>query len=226
MSTYVQKALREAKQETSWSGIDEAYESRVRDWLAALLDDPAASDSLAAFVARLEPFARANSLAAKLIQLTMPGVPDIYQGTEAIDRSLVDPDNRRPVDFAARSLWLDEVDRRGVDAEKVHLVATALRVRREHPDAFVEEYKALDATGSASDHVLAFQRGSDVITVATRLSAGLAAGGGWGDTSLVLPPGEWHEELRGSTYAGQVSLADLLEDLPVALLTLVSTTAD
>jgi (1->4)-alpha-D-glucan 1-alpha-D-glucosylmutase len=219
MATYVQKALREAKQETSWSAIDGNYESAVQGWLAALLDDPTVTGALEEFVARLEPFARSNSLSAKLIQLTMPGVPDIYQGTEAIDRSLVDPDNRRPVDFAARSAWLDGGDHDAGDAEKVHLVATALRVRREHAAAFVGAYAALEATGSVRAHVVAFLRGSDVITVATRLAAGLDAAGGWTDTSLLLPPGEWRDELSGVRHAGDVRLVELLANRPVALLT-------
>ena len=151
----------------------------------------------------------------------MPGVPDIYQGTEAIDRSLVDPDNRRPVDFPARSAWLAGADRRGVDAEKVQLVGTALRVRREHAADFVGTYTPLSAAAARPEHVVAFQRGADVITVATRLAADLEAAGGWADTSLNLPAGEWRDELRGSTYAGEVRLADLLSDLPVALLTRV-----
>ena len=146
---------------------------------------------------RLEPFARANSLAAKLIQLTMPGVPDIYQGTEAIDRSLVDPDNRRPVDFAARSLWLDDLDRRGVDAEKVHLVATALRVRREHPDAFVGAYNGARChrLGVRSCAGLPARRrrhhGGHPTVGEARLPA--AAGATRGSSSA----GEWREELRG-----------------------------
>src|SRR3954447_9599602 len=218
MATYAEKALREAKQDTSWSAIDEDYESRVQDWLAGLMGDPAVSDSTAAFVAGLEPFARANSLGAKLIQMTMPGVPDIYQGTEAIDRSLVDPDNRRAVDFAARAAWLDGDDRGSIDAEKVHLVAAALRVRSEHPESFIGGYHALEATGPASEHVIAFQRGSDVITVATRLAARLDGQGGWADTSLTLPGGQWREQLGGGTYAGDVRLAELLNRVPAALL--------
>ena len=89
-------------------------------------------------------------------------------------------------------------------------------------DAFVGTYTALNAQGSAAEHVVAFLRGQDVITVATRLAAGLDAAGGWDETSLTLPPGRWRDELSGGTYAGDVLLADLLSDLPIALLTLDS----
>jgi (1->4)-alpha-D-glucan 1-alpha-D-glucosylmutase len=123
------------------------------------------------------------------------------------------------VDFAARSAWLAGGDHDAVDAEKVHLVATALRVRREHADAFVGAYAALEATGSVRAHVVAFRRGSDVITVATRLAAGLDAAGGWTDTSLLLPPGEWRDELSGVRHSGDVPLLELLANRPVALLT-------
>ena len=158
---------------TGWPGCSTTRPSRTRS---------------ATFVARLEPFARANSLSAKLIQLTMPGVPDIYQGTEAIDRSLVDPDNRRPVDFAARSRPAGrDGSARASTPRRCNWLATALRVRRDHPDAFVGTYTALSAGGSAADHVVAFQRGSTVITVATRLAANLDSDGGWADTSLTPP---------------------------------------
>jgi (1->4)-alpha-D-glucan 1-alpha-D-glucosylmutase len=223
MSGYLQKALREAKQQTSWQVIDEAYETVVQGWLAAVLADPDVVGAIDALVARLAPYARTNTLSAKLVQLTMPGVPDVYQGCEAVDRSLVDPDNRRPVDFAARRVWAGlAAAGAGTDAEKVLVVRSALRLRRERPSTFgmgaAGTHTPLPGVGPAAGHALAFGRGHDVITVVTRLPAGLEAAGGWGDTSLTLPTGAWVDRLGGSTYAGDVRLADLLEALPVALL--------
>jgi (1->4)-alpha-D-glucan 1-alpha-D-glucosylmutase len=223
LSGYVQKALREAKQETSWQSVDEKYEADVQAWLAAVLDDPVVTELIETLVARLDPFARSNSLSAKLVQLTMPGVPDIYQGCEAVDRSLVDPDNRRAVDFAARASWSSAVAATApapgdLDAEKVLVVRTALRLRRELAESFDGDYTPLVATGVAAEHLVAFGRGSDIVTVATRLAARLDARGGWGDTTLTLPSGTWVDSLTGVTSKGEVRLADLLASLPVALL--------
>ena len=135
-----------------------------------------------AIVARIEPAGRSNALAAKLLALTLPGVPDVYQGTELGDLSLVDPDNRRPVDFDAAALSLAD----GSNA-KQSLTAEALRLRRDRPELFTS-YDAVLAEGPAADHVLAFDRGG-AITVVTRLPLGLEAKGGWGDTVLRLPDG-------------------------------------
>jgi (1->4)-alpha-D-glucan 1-alpha-D-glucosylmutase len=158
-------------------------------------------------------------LSTKLVQLTMPGVPDIYQGCEAINLSLVDPDNRRPVDFSSRRAWLGGGE--GPDATKVRLVHTALRVRRQHGEAFgaAGTFRPLSAVGTAADHCIAFARGHDVVTIATRLAARLDAGGGWADTALTLPAGRWLDELHGASWTGEVPLARVLAQGPVALLT-------
>jgi (1->4)-alpha-D-glucan 1-alpha-D-glucosylmutase len=224
LSGYLQKALREAKQETSWQSIDAEYETAVQAWLAAVLADPVVVDLIEAFVARLAPHARSNTLAAKLVQLTMPGVPDIYQGCEGVDYSLVDPDNRRPVDFAARRAWAHTaaggVPVLGdVNASKFAVVRSALHLRRDRRSAFDGSYAPLTASGPEADHVVAFGRGEDVVVLATRLPARLAATGGWSVTAMTLPPGSWVDRLSGSTYTGDVPLAVLFADLPVALLT-------
>ena len=137
---------------------------------------------------RSTPYGWSNSLAQKLLQLTMPGVPDVYQGTELFDYSLVDPDNRRPVDFdaapascsaerASRPPALDETG-----AAKLWLVRQALTVRRDRPELFTG-YQPLPATGPAAEHLVAFDRGG-AITVATRLPVTLHRSGGWRDTEL------------------------------------------
>ena len=166
-------------------------------------------------MAAVDDAGRSNALAAKLIGLTMPGVPDVYQGSELWEQSLVDPDNRRPVDFAERSRQV-ALDR--PDHPKLALVREALRLRRDRPELFAS-YDALPASGDAADHVLAFDRGG-AVTVATRLPLGLAARGGWGATTLPLPAGRWRDVLSGAllTSEGEVRVADVLGDHPVALL--------
>jgi (1->4)-alpha-D-glucan 1-alpha-D-glucosylmutase len=151
-------------------------------------------------------------------------VPDVYQGTELWDLSLVDPDNRRPVDYPARIDLLRRIDdgwRPPVDdtgAAKLLVTSRALRLRRDSPDGFTG-YAPVAADGPAVDHVFAFDRGG-VLAVATRLPVGLAAAGGWRDTVLHLPPGDWRDALTDRSFgAGPVPVADLLVTYPVALLT-------
>src|SRR5436305_6458857 len=155
----------------------------------------------------------------------MPGVPDVYQGTERWDLSLVDPDNRRPVDYDRRRRLLAALDAGevpGVDDEgaaKLLVVSRVLRARREHPEWFAG-YEPVSAEGPAADSVVSFDRGR-VVAVATRLPAGLAAAGGWRETALQLPTGAWRDLLTGEravSAAGGVPLAGLLDRLPVALL--------
>jgi (1->4)-alpha-D-glucan 1-alpha-D-glucosylmutase len=168
------------------------------------------------------PLGWSNSLAQKLVQLTMPGVADVYQGTELWDDSLVDPDNRRPVDFAHRASLLATLDSAGspppVDATgaaKLWLVSRALRLRRDRPEVFTG-YRPLPARGPAADHVLAFDRGG-ALTVATRLPGRLARTGGWRDTTLTID-GDHTDVLTGRRLGGRTRLADLLATYPVALL--------
>jgi (1->4)-alpha-D-glucan 1-alpha-D-glucosylmutase len=164
-----------------------------------------------------------------VIQLTMPGVPDVYQGSELWDDSLVDPDNRRPVDFAVRQAALTALDAPGANGglaeppavdgtglAKLWVVSRALRARRDHPGLFTG-YTPLMVDGPAREHLVAFDRGG-AITLATRLPAGLAAAGGWGDTTLALPPGRYRDVLTGSRHTGELVVADALGQYPVALL--------
>ncbi|HYF73007.1 MAG TPA: malto-oligosyltrehalose synthase [Nocardioides sp.] len=210
---YAEKAMREAGDRTTWTAPDEAYEAAVHAAVDAVFDSAEVRDVLTALAARVDEPGRANALAAKLVAITMPGVPDVYQGSELWETSLVDPDNRRPVDFDHRAAVLAGTD--SDDAvDKLHLTCTALTLRRDRPELFTT-YAGVTATGAAAEHVLAFDRGG-AITVATRLPAGLAARGGWADTELALPQGEWHDALTGTPASPR--LADLLATLPVALL--------
>jgi (1->4)-alpha-D-glucan 1-alpha-D-glucosylmutase len=181
-------------------------------------------DDVGRFVAELhEPWVT-DLLAAKLLQLTMPGVPDCYQGAEGTRLVLVDPDNRTPVDYGVLASELVGVDRRAgppdwradPDAAKIHLVSRVLRVLRRHAGGF-GEYRPLTAGGERADHVVAFSRGVSV-TVAPRLPVRLRTTGGWRGTWLGLPPGEWTDVLTGRSYEGHARLAGLLGAFPVAFL--------
>jgi len=235
LAGYLTKALREAKRHTSWVEPDQGYEAAVLRLAARALDDPELSGSLAAFVAAIAGDAAVNALGAKLVQLTMPGVPDVYQGCELAALSLVDPDNRRPVDFARTRCDLRELDAAGAglgsdldladpagfDLAKLRVTARALRLRRDQPEWFAGDYRPLAAAGAAAGHVVAFQRGGQAVTVATRRPAGLRRGGGWRDTALPLPPAAgrgWTDVLTGAVYGGTVPMTELAGRLPVALL--------
>jgi (1->4)-alpha-D-glucan 1-alpha-D-glucosylmutase len=223
LAGYLRKAVREAKTATSWTSPDPAYEAAVLAFAAAVLADPLLPGWIGQFVADLAPAARANSLGGKLVQLTMPGVPDVYQGCELAGFALVDPDNRRPVDFTRRGELLARLDAgqpaESLDAEKLLVTSAALRLRRAHPDWFAGGYQPLAADGPAAGHCVAFCRGGQAVTVATRLPAGLAAAGGWAGTVLPLPASGWRDVLTGVTHAGpRPSLAELTRRLPVALL--------
>jgi (1->4)-alpha-D-glucan 1-alpha-D-glucosylmutase len=189
----------------------------------AAFDDERVNSIVTAFVARVSRPGWSNSLSAKLLQLTAPGVPDVYQGSELWETSLVDPDNRRPVDFDERRAllarvddgWLPPVDETG--AAKLLVTSRALRTRRDHPEWF-SRYQGVPAYGPAASHVVAFDRGG-AVTVATRLPLGLEAGGGWRDTSVLLAGRPVRDAVTGRSFpGGAVRVADLLRDYPVALL--------
>jgi (1->4)-alpha-D-glucan 1-alpha-D-glucosylmutase len=227
-TAYMLKAAREAKAHTAWTDPDSGYEEALRGFLASVLDDREFLDDFTAFLQPLIEPGRVNSLAQALIKLTAPGVPDIYQGNELWDLSLVDPDNRRPVDFEQRRRLLAEL--RGASAEqilarsdeglpKLWVTHQALLLRRRMPAEFGPEgaYTPLRAAGPKHDHVVAFLRGAGSITVAPRLPLKLA--GQWEGTTLELPRSAWRNELTGDSLdGGTIRLEDLLGRFPVALL--------
>ena len=237
LAAYLRKAMREAKTMTSWTEPDTGYESLVLGFADRVVRDDKLSGWITSFVAGLAGDAWANSLGAKLVQLTMPGVPDTYQGCELGAFSLVDPDNRRLIDFARRRRLLAVLDdappvpgpagatAAGLDVDKLLVTSAALRLRREHPGWFAGDYRPLDAEGQAARHAVSFLRGpgdgsgGPAVTVATRLPGGLRRLGGWADTVLPLPAGPWRDVLTGATHAGPCPLlSDLTKRLPVALL--------
>ncbi|WP_433328963.1 malto-oligosyltrehalose synthase [Spirillospora sp. CA-294931] len=217
---YLLKAMREAKGRTSWAAPDTGYEEAVLAYAGGALADADLISDLTGFVAALEPYARANILGQKLVQLTMPGVPDVYQGCELQALSLVDPDNRRPVDYKRRGARLARLDAglppEDLDDEKLLVTSRALRERRAHPEWFGGPYERVPATGPAGAHVIAFRRGG-ALTVATRLRARLEHAGGWDGTRLDTGGGSWRDVFTGEVHE-EPRLADALRTLPVALL--------
>ncbi|MER6328793.1 malto-oligosyltrehalose synthase [Streptomyces sp. NPDC001034] len=206
---YLLKHVREAGMYTSWTEREAPYEEAVAAFVTAGPCGPP-GERVAAFRKSLEPHIRANVLGTALVHLTMPGVPDVYQGAEGEFRALVDPDNR-----AAVSLPPETPD------EKAALTRAALRLRARRPGAFgaSASYGPLAAEGAAAEHCTAFTRSGEVITAVTRLSLRLAESGGWRDTRLPLPPGRWADVLTPRReFSGCVRLDELFGPLPVALL--------
>ncbi|MGN6521679.1 MAG: malto-oligosyltrehalose synthase [Actinomycetes bacterium] len=236
LTAYLEKASREAKRHTTWTEPNAAYDEALASFARSVLADDEITTAVAAFVERLQPGFRSNVVAQKLLQLTVPGVPDVYQGCELVDLSLVDPDNRREVDYERRRSLLAAVepalaeqrliatlqgmptsDR--LDALKLAVTTAALHLRTSTaafgPDA---TYEPLATT---SGHAFGFVRGGAVATVVTRLPLLLEANGGWAESAIALPepPTQWRDVLTGrTTGGGMVRLAELLADLPVALL--------
>lgn len=241
---YALKAVREAGLHTTWVDPNEGFESSIVDWIDALFDGLVA-DTLTTFASRIAPGSDSISLGRKLLQLIGPGVPDIYQGTEFFTDSLVDPDNRRFVDYTARSQALEQTlhhsatppvpsflqtpgqDTVPRDYLKQAVVSAALRVRRNHPESFIGgNYQAVFGEGSADSHLIGMARGQaegvlDVVALATQRPLILEAKGGWGDTTVTLPEGTWVEELTGASFTGATPLpaTKIFSSLPIALLT-------
>ncbi|MBV9293159.1 MAG: malto-oligosyltrehalose synthase [Frankiales bacterium] len=231
LQDYLEKATHEAKLRTSWTDPDQSYDAELRSYVERLLSDDALLGDVGEFVEQhLRIPGEANALSQKLVQLAMPGVPDVYQGQELPDLSLVDPDNRRPVDFAQRRDALAAIDSGVATVEpKLRVTTAALRLRRSRPALLRDgDYAPVAVTGAAAEHAIAFRRvdigggsGDDVIVVATRLPVGLQRRGGWQDTeldaaSLGTDIAAYRDVLTGRP--GVAPLGELLADLPVALL--------
>lgn len=223
LHAYAEKAAREAGDSTSWTEPDELFERRMHAMVDSAFDDERVAAVIDEIVGAVSGPGWSNSLSAKLIQLTAPGVPDVYQGSELWETSLVDPDNRRAVDFDLRKLLLTALDAGALPSiddsgtAKLLVTSRALRLRRDRPELFTR-YAALTAVGSARDHLVAFDRGG-AITLATRLPVGLERDGGWGDTTVLLPGRAVIDVLTGTEYpGGRLPVGDILGRYPVALL--------
>ncbi|HET9061366.1 MAG TPA: malto-oligosyltrehalose synthase [Acidimicrobiales bacterium] len=229
---FLEKAMREAKVHTSWDQQNPIYEGAVQHFAAAVLRSRKFLAEVEALAGDIAGPGRSNSLALKLLTLTAPGVADLYQGTELWDLSLVDPDNRRPVDYGVRRSLLEKSA--GVDLgelwsagdveglSKLTMVHRALELRRRRPACFGDgeegSYEPLEATGPSSEHCLAFGRGGQVVTAVTVLPLGLARAGGWRATTVRLPKGRWRDVLSGKDWSDKVDIGQLLGPFPVALL--------
>ncbi|MEJ2869197.1 malto-oligosyltrehalose synthase [Actinomycetospora sp. OC33-EN08] len=228
---YLTKASKEAKLVTAHVDANAEVDEQIAAWPGQVLGDASVGE-IEAFVARIDAHGRSNALGQKLLQVAGPGVPDVYQGTELFEYSLVDPDNRRPVDFARRRELLARIDGGWLPpaddpdgASKLLMTAAALRLRRFRPELF-DGYAPVPASGPAAEHAVAFARGGPagrerLVAVATRLPVGLETRGGWGDTVLPLPGGasDWTDMVTGAPVDGSApALADLLARYPVALL--------
>jgi (1->4)-alpha-D-glucan 1-alpha-D-glucosylmutase len=229
---YMEKAAREAKAFTAWTRIDAVWEEALRRFVEGVLADAEFTADLEDFVAPLVEPGRISSLAQTLLRFTAPGVPDTYQGSELWNLSLVDPDNRRPVDYELRRRLLADLEEGMTPEEilarmdeglpKLWVLHRALALRRRLPAAFGPDgdYQPLAARGERAAHAVAFARGGAAVTVAPRLVIGLGGWkGDWGATALDLPAGEWRNELTGDRVeGGEIHLATLLAHFPVALL--------
>ena len=227
---FMEKAAKEAKVHTSWVDPVPAYDEALGHFVPAILDDDGFVAELEAFLAehRLVERGRVTSLAQTALLLTCPGVADLYQGSEVWDLSLVDPDNRRPVDYEHRCQLLAELAganatealaRSDEGGPKLWLIQRLLHDRRRHPERYGPSvgYRPLRAAGAKADHAVAFARGDDLVVVVPRLVVGL--GDDWGDTTLVLPPGRWASVLHGTDAgSGEMPLAELMGLFPVAVL--------
>jgi len=224
---YMLKACREAKIRTSWHEPNTGYEENIRGFVEGVFQTPEFIASLESFVEPLILPGRINSLSQALIKMIVSGVPDFYQGTELWDLSLVDPDNRRPVDFELR---LDLLRRcKGLSAAdavrdwdsglpKLWMTSRVLALRRERPGDFsdLSRYAPLVAQGAHLGNLLAFRRGENLIAVVPRFT--MTVGAEWGDTRLPLPRGAWKNRFTDAVVQGTVNPDELLDAFPVALL--------
>ncbi|SDD05875.1 maltooligosyl trehalose synthase [Sanguibacter gelidistatuariae] len=227
LEQYLRKATREAKTRTSWTHPDDSYEEAVLALAGWVLKDPQSLALYEAWARRTAPAVRAAVLGTKLVRLTMPGVADVYQGSETFAPTLVDPDNRQSIDAGALGRRLDRLDDgarpRDLADEKLWVTSRALRVRRGDPGAFLGPEAGYRPLAASSGAALAFartERGeATAVTVATRGAVRLQRLGGWGEHTLVLPEGRWLDVLTGRAVAGgEQPVAELLDALPVALM--------
>lgn len=229
MLAYMEKAVREAKEQTSWTQQHAEFENALRRFIERIYDSSQFIGDLEEFVSRILLPGRINSLTQTLIKCTAPGVPDNYQGSEIWDLHLVDPDNRGPIDYNLRRSMLAELEA-GMSAEailermedglpKLWVIFKALHLRREHPEWFGKSsiYLPMAIDGPKRDYIIAYLRGETVAVIAPRWNVKL--GGNFASTTVALPEGTWNDLLTGETFeGGSLRAQNLLRRFPVALL--------
>jgi (1->4)-alpha-D-glucan 1-alpha-D-glucosylmutase len=227
---YMEKAVREAKQQTSWTSQNKEFEDALRNFIEQILASRDFTADLEAVVGNILQAGRINGLAQTLMKFTAPGVPDTYQGSELWDLRLVDPDNRTPVDYGQRQSMLNEL-KKGMTAEeilrredsampKLWVTHCALALRAGHPEWFgaQAEYRPLYATGPRAENVVGYLRGAYVATVVPRWPQ--KTSDNWSATSIELPTGRWRNTFTGDgVTGGRVRVQQILRRFPVALLT-------
>jgi (1->4)-alpha-D-glucan 1-alpha-D-glucosylmutase len=223
---FMEKAVREAKVHTNWTKPNQAYEAALRRFVSEACHDPDFIAEVEQFVAVLADAGQINSLGQMLIKLTTPGVPDIYQGCDLWNFALVDPDNRRPVDYQerhrilgqARTITAEEAWRqRKSGLPKLWTLRRVLNVRARRPDWFEGPVQMLEANGAKADHLVALMSGKHLISILPRFL--LKLNNDWADTSLTLPRGIWHNEFTEEELSGTLNAETLFQRFPVALLT-------
>jgi len=232
------KSIREAKLHSTWASPNNSYEEAVLAFIDGALDPEGSSAFFATFIPFVERVARfgaLNSIVQTVLKLTAPGMPDIYQGAELWDLSLMDPDNRRPVDFEKRSRMLEELERSRPPLEtllnnwrdgaiKLWVIARLLADRTAEPELFASgTYEPLAASGAHSDCVVAFARQKNnraLIVVASLFHTRRENGDGWGDTTVTLPKGCFHRVLSDAPSLraeGPLDVESILVKMPVAV---------
>ncbi|MEY2420472.1 MAG: (1-_4)-alpha-D-glucan 1-alpha-D-glucosylmutase [Acidimicrobiaceae bacterium] len=222
----IEKSLRESKRRTSWTRTNDAYEAATRRFVESILTDDIFVADLDRLVAPIDEPGQINALAQVALRMLSPGVPDTYQGAELWDLSLVDPDNRRPVDYRERTealaaianlpaaaLWTEH---RAAGWPKLALLRACLVLRRRHPDGFgrAGSYDPLTVTGTDAERVIAFARGGEAVAVVPRLPRV----GPPDDAVIALPDGEWTNVLTGDRHSGEVPFGKLCDGFPLAVL--------
>ncbi len=229
LTAYMEKAVREAKQQTSWTQQNKEFEDSLKNFIERLYSSDEFMAAIGEFVGRIIAPGRVNSLAQTLLKCTAPGVPDTYQGSELWDLHLVDPDNRGPIDYTARRSLLSELEagmpvedilkRMDFGMPKLWVLHCALKLRRQRPDLFGADgdFNPLVIEGRKSDHAVGYLRAGSLATIVPRWNMKLA--GNWSNTTVELPGERWRSVLTDEVLnGGRVPMPNLLRRFPVALL--------
>jgi len=229
LAAYMEKAVREAKQQTSWTQQNAEFENALKTFIEHLYDSEEFTVAIDEFVRRIIAPGRVNSLAQSLLKCTAPGIPDTYQGSELWDLHLVDPDNRGPIDYVTRRSLLSELNA-GMPVEdivksmdsgmpKLLVLRCALNLRRRMPELFGADadFTPLVIEGRKADHAMGYLRAGSVAAIVPRWNLKLA--GSWSNTNVYLPAQSWRNVFTDEVLnGGRVALSSLLRRFPVALL--------